>query len=150
VLRLLKPSSHVLILYKSSISLSVIGDVTATSSSPNPALLHLLTHCIAAQSSGHIPRRRGSNRSPSSLNMRSHSQLEAGIELTLRVSRRRLGYWLRSSIQYWIGFSALGESFSATYSQRFHLVYSSSSSLVVALVELQRLSIASSRSLDRV
>jgi hypothetical protein len=84
VLRLLQSSSHVLILYKSSISLSVIGNITATSLSPNAALLHLLTHCIAAKSSGEIPCWGGSNRSPSSLNQRSHSQLEAGIPYRAR------------------------------------------------------------------
>jgi hypothetical protein len=141
-------SSHVLVLYNSSISLSVIVDFAAISSSPKPALLHLLTHCIAAKSLGDIPRQRGSSRSPSSLNIRSHSQLEARIDSTSRTSLLRLGYYSRSPIQYCIGSSALGESFPATSSQRLHLVYSSLSS--VDLVGLQRLSIASLRSLESV
>jgi hypothetical protein len=38
--------------------------------------------CIAAKSCGEMFLRRGLRRSPSSLNIRSHSQLEAGIEST--------------------------------------------------------------------
>jgi hypothetical protein len=39
----------------------------------------------------HTPRRRGSNRSSSSLNMRPHSQLDAGMESTSSASLLRLG-----------------------------------------------------------
>ncbi|KAF2818609.1 hypothetical protein CC86DRAFT_154449 [Ophiobolus disseminans] len=94
----LRLSSYVLILYKSSISLSVIADFSATSSSPKPALLHLLTHCTAARSCGEILRRRGSRRSPSSLNMLLHLQLKARIESTSSASLLRFGYRLRSPI----------------------------------------------------
>jgi hypothetical protein len=47
-----------------------------------------------------------------------------------------VGYWLRSPIQYWIGLSALVESFSATGLRRFHRVYASSSLLVGSLAQV--------------
>ena len=78
-------SSHSNRRYNSSISVSDPAR-NELSLGPKPAFCHLRTHCIAAKSSADIPRRRGCSRSPSSLNMRSQSQLEAGIEITSSAS----------------------------------------------------------------
>jgi hypothetical protein len=48
----LSSSSHVLMPYKSPVFLSVVVDFSAAWLSLKLALLHLLTHCIAARSCG--------------------------------------------------------------------------------------------------
>jgi hypothetical protein len=68
-----------------------------------------------------IQRRRGSRIPPSSLNMRSHSQIDAGIEITSSVSLLRAGYRSRNVTQYFIRFlsaarfSAIAQTHLARY-----------------------------------
>ena len=137
-----QPSSHVSTWYFEISCSTVSCSFSSTSLLPNPAFLHLLLQCIAAKSSGEIFRLRGSNRSPSSLKTRSHSQLEAGIESTSSASLLRLGYRSCSPTQYFVGNFALSLPASTCGSRRFHI--SNSSSLSTTLFGSIRLLIASS------
>jgi hypothetical protein len=110
-----------------SISTSVIESFTGSLPTLNSALIHRLSHCIAARSYREILHRRGSRRLPSSLNMRSHSLLESGIDSMSIANLLRSGYQSCSPTQYCIGFYALWLFFLATGSLRFPHLYSSSS-----------------------
>jgi hypothetical protein len=76
--------------YNESKSASVVAKLDLLLG-PKPAFCHRRTHSIAAKSWGDIARCLGSNRSLSSLNMRSQSQLKAGIEITSIASRESWG-----------------------------------------------------------
>ena len=84
------------------------GLVYCNTSSPsggrlNLAFNHDVTNWIAAESSDPIARLLGSRRSPSSLNIRSQSQLEAGIIMISIANCAKLVYFCRSFIQYLTG-----------------------------------------------
>jgi hypothetical protein len=125
-------SSQSSTLYLLAISSSVYA-AAASSGMVKPRRAHDRMSCSAASSCAPILRRRGSRRSPSSLNKRSHSQLEAGM-VNISIARRlRWGYLGARSVQYRITLPLLCCSFVHFGSYLRYYSYSSRWSLLLPL-----------------
>jgi hypothetical protein len=127
------------ILYSRVISASVTPASGVSYGNLKPALTHDLTNCIAASNFALIARLLGSSRSPSSLNMRSQSQLEAGIVMISRASRAKLGYFGLNFSQYCTGLPSSRYCsvvyFGSILFQRLNSSSEASPSLLVALTK---------------